>query len=156
MNTRTQIVSCLMLATTLAACGPNQAPSVETAPAIPAAAAPTPHTGPSTQLPGGIALTLPHTVRQDTVREVKPGVYQRRVRADYPDMDRQQAVNALIADFSAAGYQAVESRQLEDGRTFLVFNDSTNTRVSARVGGGKKPGAGGNVQIHLPAPSPSN
>src|SRR5690606_24636313 len=107
MNAKIQITALALLMSVLAGCSRDEkaedntdtTPWTEDAEVTPKQ--------PESTLAEGIKLSFDHNVRQDRVREVKPGDYQRRVWVEYINLDQQQAVAAITADATTAGYALV-------------------------------------------------
>lgn len=156
MKTKLQCAALLLPALLLAACARDAQTGDEAAP-TPAAAADATPTQPrplEEALPEGIRPTFAYHLRRDRIEQTKSGAYRRAIRLEYLDMDRQQALQALSADITAAGYKPGKAKQDKKGRTRVTFRKPGQPKIAVIVGTGGKlqhPAARGMIYISIPA-----
>jgi hypothetical protein len=104
----------------------------------------------------GVSLSIKYELRRDSVEEVKPDVFQRRIRMEYFDLNQQQAADAITKDFAAAGY-AANSKLRDDGNIQIMFQkDKKKIRVVVSEGGTlSNAAAKGTVTVYVSTKAPA-
>jgi hypothetical protein len=160
MKARIQLAALLLPAILLAGCSRDAQPPVAASAqsgAEPAAArATTKHL--KHALPKGIQLDFAYNLRRDRVEQTKSGAYRRKVRLEYLDIDREQALAALTADITAAGYKAGKPKQVKGDGIRVVFKQKNQPTIAATVradGKLKHPSARGLIYLSMPAKAPT-
>jgi|GEM_PF-3243856 len=108
-------------------------------------------------LPNGTELTFSHHLRRDFIQEVNPGEFQRRLRIEHFEPDRQHAIAAITKDLVAAGYRAGSPREIGEDRTRISFSHKKEGRMTVTVlenVGLSHPAGTGLIYIHIPVEAP--
>lgn len=157
MKAMLRVTALIMLAALIVGCSRDEQPAGESARTDADAGEGVSRRAVEESLPNGAELTFPHHLRRDFIEEVAPGEFQRRLRVEHFEPDRQHAVNAITEDLVAADYRAGSPRAVGEDRTRINFKHKQDGRMTVTVlenVGLTHPSATGLIYIHIPVEAP--